>query len=106
MQPLLQHSSGAGASGGTGGGSLSLIHILGLIETVKKSGNADVISTGGPVAFALRYNTKNGITQNRDVRRALIMAVDRDTIVKQLLLGQAKTIASFQGCLLYTSRCV
>ncbi|WP_249292187.1 ABC transporter substrate-binding protein, partial [Achromobacter ruhlandii] len=70
---------------------------LGLIETVKKSGNADVISTGGPVAFALRYNTKNGITQNRDVRRALIMAVDRDTIVKQLLLGQAKTIASFQG---------
>ena len=69
---------------------------LGLIETVKKSGNADVISTGGPVAFALRYNTKTGITSNRDVRRALIMAVDRDAIVKQLLLGQAKTIASFQ----------
>ncbi|KNY08925.1 peptide ABC transporter substrate-binding protein [Achromobacter piechaudii] len=70
---------------------------LGLIETVKKSGNADVISTGGPVAFALRYNTKGGITQNRDVRRALIMAVDREAIVKQLLLGQAKVIASFQG---------
>lgn len=70
---------------------------LGLIETVKKSGNANVISTGGPVSLALRYNTKNGITKDRDVRRALIMAVDRDTIVKQLLLGQAKTIASFQG---------
>lgn len=70
---------------------------LGLIETVKQSGNADIVSTGGPTAYALRYNTRRGITRHRDVRRALIMAVDRDTIVKQLLLGQAKTIASFQG---------
>jgi peptide/nickel transport system substrate-binding protein len=70
---------------------------IGLIDTVKKSSNAAIVSTGGPSAMVLRYNTKRGLTENRDVRRALIMAVDRDTIVKQLLLGQGKTIASFQG---------
>lgn len=70
---------------------------LGLIDTVKGSSKADVISTPGPVVHALRFNTRNGITRDRDVRRALTMAVDRDAIVKLLLLGQARTIASFQG---------
>jgi peptide/nickel transport system substrate-binding protein len=70
---------------------------LNLIDTINKSSNAQIVSTPGPVTIVVRYNTKNGITKDRDVRRALIMAVDRDAIIKQLLLGKAQPIASFQG---------
>jgi peptide/nickel transport system substrate-binding protein len=70
---------------------------LNLIDTIDKSSNARIISTSGPVTIVARYDTSKGITKDRDVRRALIEAVDRDTIIKQLLLGHAKPIASFQG---------
>lgn len=76
---------------------LATVVPLNLIDTIKKSSNADIVSTGGPVAVVARYDTSKGITQNRDVRRALTMAVDRNAIIKQLLLGYAKPIASFQG---------
>ena len=67
---------------------------LGLIETVKKSGNADVISTGGPVAFALRYNTRPASPATATCAARLIMAVDA---IVAVAVGPAKTIASFQG---------
>jgi peptide/nickel transport system substrate-binding protein len=70
---------------------------LGLVDTIKKSSNAAIVSTSGPGTVVARYDTSRGITKDRDVRRALIMAVDRDAIIKQLLLGYAKPIASFQG---------
>lgn len=70
---------------------------LNLVDTINKSSNAHIVSTSGPVTIVVRYDTSRGITANRDVRRALIMAVDRDAIIKQLLLGKAKPIASFQG---------
>jgi peptide/nickel transport system substrate-binding protein len=72
---------------------------LAMIDTIKKDPKLAVVSMDGPVALALRYNTKRGIMQNRDVRRALTMAVDRDAIIKSVLLGNAKPIASFQGAL-------
>lgn len=72
---------------------------LAMIETIRKDPKLGVVSMDGPVALALRYNTQRGITKDRDVRRALIMAVDRDAIIKSVLLGQAKPIASFQGAL-------
>ncbi|HWI83452.1 ABC transporter substrate-binding protein [Ramlibacter sp.] len=72
---------------------------LAMIETLKKDPKLAVVSMDGPVALALRYNTKRGIMQNRDVRKALTMAVDRDAIIKSVLLGNAKPIASFQGTL-------
>ncbi len=72
---------------------------LSLIDTINKSDNAKIVSTPGPVAITLRFNTTEGITKDRNVRRALTMAVDRDAIVKQILMGHAKTIASFQGAL-------
>jgi peptide/nickel transport system substrate-binding protein len=37
--------------------------------------------------------------KDREVRKALTMAVDRETIIKVILLGHAKPIASFQGLL-------
>ncbi len=70
---------------------------LGMLDTLKKANNIDVVTTPGPSAVVLRYNEKSGITTNKDVRRALTMAVDRDAIIKQILKGYAKPIASFQG---------
>ncbi len=72
---------------------------LSLIDTIDKSDNAKIVSTPGPVAITLRFNANTGITKDREVRRAMIMAVDREAIVKQILMGHAKTIASFQGAL-------
>lgn len=72
---------------------------LSLIDTLKKDSRLDVVSMDGPSAVAIRYNTQRGIMKNREVRRALTMAVDRDAIIKSIMLGNAKPIASFQGAL-------
>lgn len=72
---------------------------LAMIETLKKDSKLAVQSMDGPVALAMRYNTQRGIMKNKEVRKALTMAVDRDAIIKSILLGNAKPIASFQGTL-------
>ena len=72
---------------------------LALIETLKKDPKLSVASMDGPVALAMRYNTQRGIMKDKEVRKALTMAVDRDAIIKSILLGNAKPIASFQGVL-------
>ncbi|MDB5947190.1 MAG: peptide transporter substrate-binding protein [Ramlibacter sp.] len=72
---------------------------LSMVETLKKDSKLNVVSMDGPVALALRYNTQRGIMKDREVRKALTMAVDRDAIIKTILLGNAKPIASFQGVL-------
>jgi peptide/nickel transport system substrate-binding protein len=72
---------------------------LAMVETLKKDSKLSVVSIDGPVALALRYNTQRGIMKDKDVRKALILAVDRDAIIKSVLLGHAKPIASFQGVL-------
>lgn len=74
---------------------------LAQIETLKKDSKLSVVSMDGPVALAMRYNTQRGIMKDREVRKALTMAVDRDAIIKSILLGNAKAIASFQGTLSY-----
>ena len=70
---------------------------FGLAPTVEKSPNLGLISITGPRVVALRLNTKNGITKDVNVRKALIMGIDRDAIIKAVLLGHAKPIASFQA---------
>ena len=72
---------------------------LAMIDTLKKDSKLAVQSMDGPVALAMRYNTQRGIMKNKEVRKALTMAVDRDAIIKSILLGHAKPIASFQGSL-------
>ena len=72
---------------------------LAMIGTLKKDAKLDVQSMDGPVALAMRYNTQRGIMKNKEVRKALTMAVDRDAIIKSILMGNAKPIASFQGTL-------
>ena len=68
-----------------------------MIPTIKADDDLQIISTAGPTVLALRFNTRSGITADPRVRRALIMAVDRDSIVKEILGGEAEVIASFQG---------
>lgn len=70
---------------------------IGMIPTIEADSDLAIVSTAGPTVTALRFNTRNGITKDANVRKALIMAVDRETIVSTILAGQAQTIASFQG---------
>jgi peptide/nickel transport system substrate-binding protein len=70
---------------------------FGLAPTVEKSPNLQLISITGPTVVSLRLNTKNGITKDENVRKALIMGIDRDAIIKAVLLGHGKPIASFQS---------
>ena len=72
---------------------------VGMIPTIKGDDSLELISTAGPTVAALRFNTRDGITADPRVRKALIMAVDRDTIVSSILGGEASVIASFQGAL-------
>ena len=70
---------------------------FGLAPTVEKSPNLELMSITGPIVVSLRLNTKNGITKDVNVRKALIMGIDRDAIIKAVLLGHGKPIASFQS---------
>jgi len=72
---------------------------VGMMDTISKSRNADVVATAGPTVVALRFNTRDGITRDVRVRRALIMAVDRDAIISAILMGKASAISSFQSAL-------
>ncbi|WP_394704537.1 ABC transporter substrate-binding protein [uncultured Cohaesibacter sp.] len=72
---------------------------ISMLSVVKDDAKLDVVSTAGPTVYGLRFNTRDGITANKDVRKAIVMAVDRATIIKSLLAGEAEEIASFQSSL-------
>lgn len=72
---------------------------IALLDKISSNKNLEVISKEGPTTYSLRFNTKDGITKNLDVRKALIMAVDRQAIINSILQGQAKPIVSFQSSL-------
>lgn len=72
---------------------------IGMIDVIKNDPKLELVSVPGPTVDALRFNTKSGITADAKVRKALIMAVDRATIIKSILAGEASEIASFQGAL-------
>ena len=72
---------------------------IALTPTIADSATLHLISITGPTVTVLRFNTAHGPTTDERVRKALILAVDRDAIVKQVLEGQAKTVTSFQSTL-------
>lgn len=72
---------------------------ISMIPTIEADPNLEIVTTPGPTVYSLRYNTRDGITADERVRKAMIMAVDRDTIVSEILGGQAEVIASLQGSL-------
>lgn len=72
---------------------------IGMIPVIEGDSKLEVVSVPGPTVDALRFNTRDGITADPKVRKAIIMAVDRATIVASILAGQATEIVSFQGAL-------
>lgn len=70
---------------------------IGMIPTIKGDPNLDVVTSPSPTVYALRFNTKDGITMDVKVRKALIYGVDRQAIIDSILGGEASPIASFQG---------
>ena len=70
-----------------------------LVSAIEKTPELKVESITGPTVNILRFNTANGITKDVRVRRAMIMAVDRDAIVATILQGHAKTVVSNQSSL-------
>ena len=70
---------------------------IAMIPTIQADANLEIVSTAGPTVYALRFNTRDGITADERVRKALIMAVDRETIVAEILGGEAEVIGQFQG---------
>ena len=72
---------------------------IGMIPVIQGDDKLEIVSIPGPTVDALRFNTRDGITADPKVRKAIIMAVDRATIVNSILAGQAAEIASFQSAL-------
>ncbi len=68
-----------------------------MVPTIEADPNLSLASVASPTVWALRYNTRDGITADPRVRKALIMAVDRETIIKEILGGQAEVVATFQS---------
>ena len=72
---------------------------IGMLPVIEGDNKLEIVSVPGPTVDALRFNTRDGITADPKVRKAIIMAVDRGTIVKSILAGQASEITSFQSAL-------
>ncbi|TNM63651.1 ABC transporter substrate-binding protein [Aliirhizobium smilacinae] len=72
---------------------------IGMIPVIEGDSKLEIVSVPGPTVDALRFNTRDGITADVNVRKAIIMAVDRATIVQSILAGQASEIVSFQSAL-------
>lgn len=70
---------------------------ISMLPTIEKDDSLEVKSTTSPSVYALRFNTKNGITSDKRVRKAMIYGVDRATIISAILGGQAEAISSFQS---------
>ena len=72
---------------------------IGMISTIEMDPDLEVVTTISPSVYALRFNTKNGITKDERVRKALIYGVDRQAIIDSILDGQAAPIGSFQSAI-------
>jgi peptide/nickel transport system substrate-binding protein len=72
---------------------------IGMIPVIEGDDNLEIVSVPGPTVDSLRFNTRDGITADPKVRKAIIMAVDRKTIVESILAGQGAEIATFQSAL-------
>ncbi len=67
------------------------------VETIEKNANVNLLAVDGPTVEILRFKTKDAVTQDPRVRKAIIMAIDRETIIQALLSGLASPITSAQG---------
>ncbi len=80
-------------------GRVDVVHDVAFsaIPIVEGSGTAHIVAVPGPTIYSLQFNTKNGITSDLKVRKALSMAVNKQLIIDTFLAGHGKPIASLQG---------
>lgn len=81
----------------SGGIDIASLVPISLIETIKSDPKLDVVSITGPTVDSLRFKVTDGVTKDPLARKAIIEAVDRDAIIKQIMQGNAKPIASLQS---------
>lgn len=81
----------------SGGIDIATLIPISLIDTIKADPKLKVSSITGPTVLVLRFDTRDGVTKNVAVRKAIIEAVDRDAIVTQILQGNGTPVASFQS---------
>lgn len=81
----------------SGGIDIATLIPISLIDTIKADPKLKVASITGPTVVSLRFDTRDGITKNVAVRKAIIEAVDRDAIVAQILQGNGSPIASYES---------
>jgi peptide/nickel transport system substrate-binding protein len=57
------------------------------IESLKKEGFTITENQNAPTLWYITFNTRNKVTKDPKVRKALLMAIDREAIAKQILKG-------------------
>ena len=81
----------------SGGIDIATLVPISLLDTIKADPKLRVESVTGPTVLSLRFDTREGITKDVAVRKAIIQAVDRDAIVAQILQGNGTTIAGYES---------
>ena len=64
------------------------------IDTVKKNANLDVVSVGSPSINRFVPNYTRPYLKDKRVRQAMLYAIDRESIVKDIYKGQARIVNS------------
>lgn len=70
---------------------------LAMTSVVEKSKGLNLVHGNGPTVSGLRFDVSKGVTKDIRVRKAIIMAVDRNAIASQVLLGYSVPVASMQS---------
>lgn len=81
----------------SGGIDIDHLPVEANLPVLERDESIDVITVPGPSVQGLRFRTTGAITEDVNVRRALIMATDRQAIIDALLGGNGEVIATMQG---------
>ncbi|WP_434355024.1 ABC transporter substrate-binding protein [Parasalinivibrio latis] len=81
----------------SGGVDISLNIPVASVETIRNNDRVELVDVNGPTVALLRFKTRDSITSDIRVRKAINMAIDKKMIVDILLDGLGSTISSAQG---------